>query len=452
MLRAFLSHSPKDSGFVHGVADQMRPGTYELDAYTFDAGAVNSAAIIEALQRSTLFCLFLSEKSVRTPYVQFETLISAELLARGGLQKFLAICLDEAAFEAANSNVKFFNIVRRGVSIEAAARLIEGALIAAQTAAANYAHPFLGRSREIEELEKQVSDFNRPPPKGLFISGIYGSGRRTLTRKFYQQQYPEVGKVFPAISIEALTGLEELYRSVLAALRPSISISELKTRIASFRVSPNPEKLRQIADVINSLLPARDAAFIVDNGGLQTDEGTLNPEINAVVDRLDARPHPPAVFIARRMIQVKSRRPEGDLAYVSLGALKEEASENLVSRLVKDLGLTPTREQVVDLAKLADGHPFNFYRIADEVQERGIEPFLANPHDFIEWKHRHSSEYLRKIELSEQDVKILALLRLAPELDFTAIVDALHMAPALASDHLSWPPKAGQVAKRECRP
>jgi hypothetical protein len=51
-MRAFLSHSSKDKGFVQRVAESLRPGTYELDSQTFDAGLINSQAIISALERS----------------------------------------------------------------------------------------------------------------------------------------------------------------------------------------------------------------------------------------------------------------------------------------------------------------------------------------------------------------------------------------------------------------
>lgn len=37
-MRVFLSHSSKDKGFVERVSDLLKPGTFELDSATFDAG------------------------------------------------------------------------------------------------------------------------------------------------------------------------------------------------------------------------------------------------------------------------------------------------------------------------------------------------------------------------------------------------------------------------------
>ena len=72
-MKAFLSHSSKDKGFVENVVTVLRPGTYELDAQTFDFGLINSQAIIKALESCDLYCLFLSSQSVNSSYVDFET-------------------------------------------------------------------------------------------------------------------------------------------------------------------------------------------------------------------------------------------------------------------------------------------------------------------------------------------------------------------------------------------
>ena len=234
-MKAFLSHSSKDKGFVESVADQLRPGTYELDSQTFDAGLVNSEAIVRSLQRCDLFCLFLSKDAVSSAYVNFETLLGMEFIASGKIGRFLAVCLDEEAFQQASANVRFFNIVRKSLGEESTARLILGNLVVAAKIAATHSHPFIGRESELVELERQVTDYRRPPSKALFISGNFGAGRRTIAQKFYEDQYPRVGRIFPSINIEHFAGLEELYRSILVTLRPAMTTSELKIRNPRFR-------------------------------------------------------------------------------------------------------------------------------------------------------------------------------------------------------------------------
>ncbi|MBA4097646.1 MAG: hypothetical protein C0484_12880 [Rhodospirillum sp.] len=435
-MKVFLSHSSKDKGFVEAVAELLRPGTFELDSQTFDAGLINSEAIINALKRSDLFCLFLSENSIRSSYVDFETLLGVELLARGEIGKFLAVCIDERAFADASANIKFFNAVRKGVGIESTARMIQGVLVAAAAARATESHPFMGRADELLELERQVTDHSKPTTRAIFISGNFGSGRRTLARKFYANQYPRVGQIFPTVDVESFAGLEELFRKVLLALRPAITATELKTRIQAFTVAPEQERLRQIGQILNSLLLANEATYLMDMGGILTDAGQLEPEIDAIISTLESKPHPAAIIIAPRMVPLKLRRKEKDLAYLALRSLKHDAGERLMSRLLLDKGLKVAPEELRDLVALADGHPFNFYRLMEELETQSVTALLANPSDFIEWKHRQSSEYLSRITLSKEERLILGLLRLVPELDFAALISALSLDPGATSDAL----------------
>ena len=435
-MRAFLSHSSRDKGFVDAVASNLRPGTFELDALTFDAGILNSHAIIQALNRSDLFCLFLSEDSAAAPYVQFETLIGTELIASGKISRFLAICLDDKAFALASDNVKNFNIVRKSLDPEAAARLIQGALLSAHQLKRRTAHPFLGREPELIELETQVTNHARPESKAIYISGNAGSGRRTIAQKFYETQFPNVSRVFPAINIDVFSGLDELYRKVLSALRPNMTAVELRTRIQGFAAASSTQRPRLVAQFLNALPSANEAAFLVDNGGLLTDGGALVAEIDQIVGHLDSRPHPSVALISTRMIPKRFRRAEDDLSYVAVRSLDHQTSTRLMSKLLRDHSLTVSTDALDDLVKLADGHPFNFYRIVEECVERGVDPFLADPSEYTEWKHRYSSEYIKKINFTEAECGVLALMLTVPELDFDGIVTALPMAKADLSNAL----------------
>lgn len=330
-MRAFLSHSSADKDFVEPVAELMRPGTYELDAVTFDAGLVNSDAIRVALARCDLFCLFLSRASVKSSYVEFETLLGVEFLARGGISRFIAICLDNEAFSAASENVKFFNIVRKSLSPEAAARLIQGQLISASSKSQSFAHPFIGRDEELKSLDDQVSDHRRPDMKCIYLSGNSGTGRRSLAGKFYENHFPHVGKVFPTIAISEFDGPDELYRNVLTELRPTMTAGELRTRMHSLALADSDEKLRMTADLLNSLLPSNEAAFLIDEGGVLTDGGSFSPELAKVIDGLESHPHPPVTFISTRMVPRRYRTSRDDVAFLAIKSLDWNTAIRLMS-------------------------------------------------------------------------------------------------------------------------
>lgn len=435
-LRAFLSHSSADKDFVERVAETLRPGTYELDAITFDAGLVNSDAIRTALQRSDLFCLFLSERSAHSAYVEFETLLGIEFLARGGISRFIAICLDDVAFNLAKENVKFYNIVRKSLSPEAAARLIQGQLISASSRADDFGHPFIGREEELKVLDDQVSDHRRPSIKSIYISGNAGTGRRAVASAFYASYFPHVGKVFPRIRLSPYDGPEELYKNILSELRPTITVGELRIHMNSFTLAKPDEKMRLVAQLLNSLLPSGEAALLLDEGGVLTEAGIFSPEISTMIGELEAYPHPPVTFISGRMVPNRYRVDRPEIAFLAVGALSWNASLRLISTLLKRHRIVIDTEQLEQLAKLSDAHPYNIYRVVDEVINKGLKLFLANPSEFVEWKHRQSSEYFSKVTLEINDTLVLALLKNIPELDFDTICKALSIKAAPLADNL----------------
>lgn len=435
-MRAFLSHSSKDKGFVEGVAGLLKPGTFELDSVTFDAGLLNSKVITEALTRSNLFCLFLSTDSVQSPYVTFETLLGMEFFARGHINRFLAICIDEDAFQKASENVKFFSIVRRMPSIEAAAWLIQGALVSAASTDMEMSHPFIGREESLRELESQVIAADRPAQKALYVSGNFGSGRRTLVQKFFQNQHPQVGRAFPTVMVDEFDGFDEVYRKTIAAIRPTMTARELAIRLTAFKSASEDERARQIASLFNSLLSFRETSFLIDVGGILDDGGAFHTEVAAIIEHLDDRPHPPVSIISPRMVPLRARRDSKDIAYCPVKGLTRDEALRLAQRLLRDKAVSATDAQISDVVALSDRHPYNFYRIIEEVDARGLSAFLASPTEFVEWKHRRSSEYLKRLDLDNTETALLCLLKILPTLDFTAMVDALSLKAADGADAL----------------
>ena len=436
-MKVFLSHSSKDKGYVNRVAENLRPGTYELDSETFDAGVLNSIAIIESLKRCDLYCLFLSQHSLSSSYVNFETSLGVELIASGKISQVLIICIDDSAFKSTGENARFFNIVRKNIDPVAASRLIQGHLISVCKSTSENLRPFIGRENELKELERQVIDTNRPPPKSLFVSGNFGSGRRTISKKFFANQYPWVNNLFPIISIDEFFGLEEIYRSLLSCLRPNASARMLSTQIQSFAIADEKQKKQLIAQLANSVLSNNEAIIFFDKGGVLSASGQLSPEFDALVELLEWRPHPPAIIISHRMIPLRFRRNENDLSYLRVQTLDVENSTRLILTLLRQKNITISSEQLDQLVKLGDGHPYNIYRMIEEINERSLSLFLANPLDYIDWKHRQSSEYLEKIKFSNNEESILSLLNLIPELDFEGIVGALEMNLDAASEALA---------------
>jgi TIR domain len=157
-MKAFFSHSSLDKQLVAEVADQLGLANVELDSETFDRGLLNVNAIQDALRRSSLFVLFLSKSALASGVVRYEAMLANELYARAVIERFLVICLDQDAFEAADANWKTFNFVRKVESIQSIVRLIQHTLSILQSTSGRRDRPFVGRTKELHALKEQLTD------------------------------------------------------------------------------------------------------------------------------------------------------------------------------------------------------------------------------------------------------------------------------------------------------
>ena len=63
-MKAFLSHSSRDKPLVEEVAKHLGMAQVELDSSTFDSGLLNVETISAALERSSIFVLFLTQDAL----------------------------------------------------------------------------------------------------------------------------------------------------------------------------------------------------------------------------------------------------------------------------------------------------------------------------------------------------------------------------------------------------
>lgn len=424
-MKAFLSHSSQDKSFVEKVAKLLRPGTYELDSLTFEKGELSVDQIINSLKRSDLFCLFMSDASALSQFVEFEQRLALELIGAGKIKSFLTLCLDESSFQKLSSNIKFFNAVRYVQSPEAAAHIINGKLISAKISSQEAGHPFIGRESELKDLETQVLDFTRPKIKSIFLSGNTGVGRKSILEIFLSKQYPHIIQSYPKFEVEPYAGFDEIFRQITATINPSLGIKSYVEAAIKFSEKTSDEKADVIAQMLNGLLTENLVCVAIDAGGLLHASGALTPEMENIIDRLNDHPHPPLAIISPRMTPRNVRRSANDIAYVAVGALTRDDAGRLIAWTMRSADMAPTPDQMNQLIELSDYHPFNIYEMRERIKAVGISAFIGDAGSFLAWKHKETSEYIRSIPIDETDSRILSILLLAPELDFGAIVNSL---------------------------
>lgn len=424
-MRVFLSHSSKDKPFVESVASLLRPGSFELDSETFDKGELNAAAIRNALSRSTLFCLFLSEHSAKSLYVDYEQSIAEELFASGGLDGFLVFCIDREAFELASSQMKKFNIERRQMSADATARKIQGLLISKSDAKRQASDPFIGREAVLARLEEDVNDPAKEETRAIFFSGNFGIGRRSLAKKFFQNNFSHVNGVFPTVAVDDLDGAAEIYRNTVAELRPTMTSHELAHIVSTAEASDTDTWTKLTVDELHKAQSEGEAIIYFDEGGIFTDAGDLRQVFKSILQSVSTRPHPPMIFVSPRALSKRYAENISGAAFCALDQFERGETRRLFAKLIKDRRISISNDDIEALIELTDDHPFNIKACIDLVSRSSLQMFLADPRQFIEWKSKLGRSYLLKQKLSDLECSIVGVMLLLPQLDFDAISTAL---------------------------
>lgn len=423
-MKAFLSHSSKNKAIVEQVGEDLGLANVELDSRTFEQGVLNTKAIQDALARSTIFVLFLSKEAIASNMVKLEASLAQELMGKGLVEKFLVICLDDEAFQAAPDAWKDHNFVRKVSSAGAISRLIQHALMIANLRNAKSATPFVGRTKELTEAKDRLIDPIAPQPKGLFASGNAGIGRRTFARKLFADVYPSVNPIFPEIYIEPLDGLEEIFRKVFEVVSPIATLSAYRTRILAFSIAKADEKASQIAQLIDTLIASREALVIHDHGGLLEDNGRMQPQVQAILDKVQSKLHPTVIFVGDRTVPRKSRPNPDALVYAPLPSLDRQDIRQLAAFLLREAEIPYTEEQLQQIIDLSDGHPFNVVFIVQAAKQYTLSIFLADPSELTQWKRSRSSAFLQKIKFTELESAILIALKTFSSLDFDTLAQA----------------------------
>lgn len=422
-MKAFLSHSSRDKAVVTQIAEQLGGANVELDADSFDRGILNVEAIGRALKRSSIFVLFLSEDSLQSAAVLFEANLARELQMKGLIQKFFVVCLDEASFKAAPDAWKEYNFVRRPVSPQSVARLIQGEILTARSREPASAPPFVGRQAELTSTKDKLVDPEKAATAALYVSGTPGIGRRTFARKLYADVFAPVTPVFPQIYLDRLDGYEEIFRKLLDVLTPFATLSAYRTHIVGFAVANEATKLDLISAQINRLLEAREALFILDDGGILEDPGGFQPHIRLILDKIGTAPHPALIFVSNRMMPHAMRANVTNVVFSPLSSLADDDIRQLVGLLLKRHSIAYTSEELEQLTELADGHPFNVNFMVEAIRHYTLSVFLADTSSLVQWKRNRASEFLLKIDFSESERKALAALRDFRILDFETLVE-----------------------------
>jgi tetratricopeptide (TPR) repeat protein len=414
-MKVFLSHSSADkASYVGIVAARLAAEDIVYDEVSFESGELTLSEIIRGLDESTVFCLFISNKSLDSKWVREEVKGASIRLKGGSLKYIYPIVIDRSV---AHNDPRIPKWLSENYNLRCVPRpVIAARRIQQKLRQASWAkHPrlkerasvFVGRNSEIEAFERRFDDYSQSKPVLSVVGGPPSIGRRTL--------------ILNALRKLALVGQDKDVAVVY--LDRHASIEDFILRLLDLGASATTyvdlnltertpaQKVAISVDLLKDLAAFNERVIVLDEGCLVTFERTLAPWFAAIISSTELAGNPLLFVASRWALNPSSARQLSPVVFsCSLGELDPSERRRLFARLLQIDDITLRNEDFDTFADLLHGFPDEVFFAVDLVARFGINGALDRSHEIVDFNGEKASMLLGPFQKNEAAINVIRLL------------------------------------------
>ncbi|MGE6776792.1 TIR domain-containing protein [Vreelandella titanicae] len=413
MIKCFLSHSSSDKErYVRIVANHLKREIMIFDEKTFEEGMVTAEEIMNGLDESTLFVIFLSNTALESEWVKKELADAKLYLDEGKIKRVYPIIIDE--------NLKFSDPripgwLKETTNIQhilrprVAAKKINARLIELSWDF----HPqlkerekiFVGRNALIDEIEERLDDFRKLTPSVILTSGLPSIGRKALLKH----------------AARKANVVRESYEFPLITLAPSDSIEDFILKIHDLGFSEHfdiktklqgevEEKISLAIDIIDQVGLEREKILIEDNGVIVQFDGKIVDWFVSVVSAIKVKQEI-IFFIASRLRPSRSINHKNEAFYcLYVDELQPAEREGLLVRYSKFKKLRLTKEDLAFFSEILTGFAEQVIYSVDLIDDIGVYEAKGRSHEIQEYSSDKAKLILERYSKNQDIVDFIYLL------------------------------------------
>lgn len=374
MIKCFLSHSSNDKDFyVRIVAKYIKKEVRVFDEETFEKGMSSSEEIINGLDESSLFVIFISNASLESDWVKSELLLAKDRLDSQKLKRVYPIII-EAGID--HTDIRIPGWMRESLNIQPilkptiAARKINARL----TEISWNIHPrlkereeiFVGRNDLTKEIEERLDDFSKEGPVTLISSGLPSIGRKALIAHALRKgNLVRDSYDFPVVSLSALDGIEDFIVKIHDL--GFVSLNNISEKINGTVA----EKI-ELAKVISSQIVAEKERIIIeDRGVLVQDDGTLVDWFEEICSAIGQTGHLTFGIASKFRLNQAINRKNPLFFSVSVKEMETAERNGLLKRYAEFQNLNLSKDDYSFFADLLTGYPEQVLFAVDLIESEG---------------------------------------------------------------------------------
>ncbi len=418
-MKCFLSHSSADKGrYVSIVASKLGPYA-EYDEKTFEEGMGNLEEIMNAMNRSQIFVLFISDHSLNSKWVKTEITEAKRLLVNGDLKRFFPLIIDKSI---THEDSRLPEWIRQNYNLRPITRPVVAAKrIRERMIEASWkSHPmlkerdqiFVGRNAQIAGFEQRIDDFNKRQPLVVFASGLREIGRKATMRYSLRKSNIVRDTYDPArIDLTQEDGIEGFITKL-----NDLGFSEA-IDISNMMVRKQHEKAILCAQLLSDLFDAKEIIIIEDHYCIVRFDRDIAPWFLQVIDNLENESLGLCIATSSKAAKYKYVRDDR-FYFMEIPELERTERDGLFKRYSEYLKLELSLEDFRNFSPLLNGFPEQVTYAASLIESLGKKDAFDKADEIVSFSTYKASIFIKKYEENEE---IISFLRFISSFEFISL-------------------------------
>ena len=412
MIKCFLSHSSKDKEYVRIVASGLRKETRIFDEQTFEKGMSPAEEIINGLDDTSLFVLFLSDSALESEWVKEEIKLAKTKVDEGNIQRIYPIIIDD---KIDYTDTRIPSWMKDGFNIQpikkakVAIRKINARLreIAFKT------HPalkerqkiYVGRNEKTANVEQRFDDFDKPTPIVFVASGLNYIGRKSFIKNaLIKSTVIRESYEFPAIQMESTDSIEDFILKI-----DDLGLSDIG-EILDLMTTSISDKVELAAKLIESIIAEKERILIEDKGSIIQADSSIVSWFIDVVDRIKSFEHLTFCIAShfRGNKAFSNRNPE--YYFEEIPELNVHERRGLLKRYAQFKELNLDGEDLKFISNLLSGYPEQVLFAVDSISDTSLFAVKKDPHLIREYADDKARIVIESFSEDEKKLNFLYFL------------------------------------------
>lgn len=408
--KVFLSHKSEDKDYVRYVANKIGIDRCHYDEYTFEAGMKTMDEILNAMNSTDLFVLFISDKALDSPWVARERNRAHKLLKQDKLRQIYPIIIDpNPAIMYTDMRIpawmqQHYNI-RKILSPKVAVQKIRARLReltwTVNPTLKNSQTYFFGRNQEIEAFEHRRGDLDRPELVCCVASGFEGIGRkRYIDHCLKKANILRTSHSFCLLQMEMHDSVEDFIlklSDLCAGADDPGTVMALKT---------SKEKSSRVATLLKTLQNNHEVVFVDDSGTLITPTGDMVGWLKDALEEVDPR----FVLGIASKYHLKSISCPSHTFQVRIGELSKTDRTNMLREYSHQKGFDLARDILQMISELLTGYPAQIFWAVALLEDYGEVDIPEHLKEIVDYSSDKAAAILNRFEGNEKAMDFLAYL------------------------------------------